>query len=135
MRGRVWLAAIVFLYSCSSPEKSRQVVTPAPAPAEQQAARGTEQVLVTDSNGMTIYYHDRDEPKKSRCNDSCSQYWLPVRPNSQLYSSPSFGVITRKDGSQQVTFESRPLYTFFNDKKPGDTKGDGKQGIWHALRY
>ncbi|HEX6103290.1 MAG TPA: hypothetical protein VF031_09610, partial [Alphaproteobacteria bacterium] len=83
----------------------------------------------------TIYYHDKDEPNKSRCNEGCSQYWRPVTPDPAAYNGPSFGVITRADGTQQVTFQGKPLYTFFNDKVPGDKKGDGKQGIWHALVY
>ena len=132
------LAALICSCGGSNDEKPKaaasattQAQAPAPAPAPTPPAP----ILVTDQNGMTVYYHDRDESNKSRCNDSCAQYWIPVQPNPGAYSGSSFGTITRKDGTQQVTFEGRPLYTFFNDKKPGDTKGDGKQGIWHALRY
>jgi predicted lipoprotein with Yx(FWY)xxD motif len=34
----------------------------------------------------------------------------------------------------QLTFQGWPLYTFHRDKKPGDAKGDGQQGVWHVLK-
>ena len=141
MRNWVLLAVAVLLWSCGGSDKPKVAVAQppaAPAPAVAPAAgpaAAPETILVTDPNGMTIYYHDRDEPNKSQCNESCSRYWFPVRPNPEVSTGSSFGEITRTDGTRQVTFEGRPLYTFFDDKKPGDTKGDGKQGIWHALRY
>jgi predicted lipoprotein with Yx(FWY)xxD motif len=138
MRKRTLFAALLLLGACGdSRDNKREVAITAPPPPPQtaEAEAGAEPVLVTDANGMTIYYHDKDEPNKSRCNEGCSQYWLPVRPNSAAYTGSSFGVTTRKDGTQQVTFAGKPLYTFFNDKQPGDKKGDGKQGIWHALTY
>ena len=44
-------------------------------------------------------------------------------------------MIARTDGSPQLAYDGRPLYTFVNDKKPGDKKGDDKKGEWHALYY
>jgi predicted lipoprotein with Yx(FWY)xxD motif len=135
MRKQVLFAAVLFVGACNGSDERRPEPSVVVPTAPVQAAGAAEPVLVTDVNGMTIYYHDKDEPKKSRCNEGCSQYWLPVRPAPATYTGPSFGVITRKDGTQQVTFQGKPLYTFFNDKKPGDKKGDGKQGVWHALVY
>lgn len=139
MRKAIALAGLMLLCACAGDGQPSRTAVPPPAPATQsavqQAPAQPEPVLVTDSNGMTVYYHDADQPNKSRCNDGCAQYWPPVRPNPEIHSAPGFGVITRKDGTQQLTYEKRPLYTFFNDKKPGDTKGDGKQGIWHALKH
>jgi predicted lipoprotein with Yx(FWY)xxD motif len=42
-------------------------------------------------------------------------------------------VTTRADGSLQVTFDGHPLYHFSGDQQPGDTRGDGLNGIWHAV--
>lgn len=116
----------------SATSQAAVAVTPPPAvPAVPPA----EQVVVTDANGMTIYYHDRDQPNRSSCNNRCAQFWFPVRPSPEFSTTPGFGVITRLDGTQQITFKGKPLYTFHKDQKPGDTKGDGNQNIWHALKY
>ena len=58
-----------------------------------------------------------------------------VRPTSNFPLGGKFSVITRKDGTQQLAYDRRPLYTFKYDQMPGDKKGDGKQGEWHALYY
>jgi predicted lipoprotein with Yx(FWY)xxD motif len=41
--------------------------------------------------------------------------------------------IKRPDGKTQVTYKGRPLYTFTQDTKPGDIKGNGFKdvGVWH----
>jgi predicted lipoprotein with Yx(FWY)xxD motif len=130
----ILLPLAAMAWSCSSsdepePEQQTQI------PAAQSPASTVEPVTVTDSNGMTIYYYDRDEANKSSCNKRCAEFWLPVRPSPQFADLPGFGSIQRADGTQQLTFQGRPLYTFSRDKKPGDAKGDGQQGVWHVFTY
>ena len=46
------------------------------------------------------------------------------------------GTIKRSDGKSQVTYNGHPLYRFVNDKKPGDTNGQGITafgGRWFVL--
>ncbi|MBB2755062.1 UNVERIFIED_ORG: putative lipoprotein with Yx(FWY)xxD motif [Rhizobium aethiopicum] len=31
-------------------------------------------------------------------------------------------------------WESKPLYTFAGDRKPGDMTGDGVGGVWHVAK-
>jgi predicted lipoprotein with Yx(FWY)xxD motif len=45
----------------------------------------------------------------------------------------TIGVITRTDGTQQVTLDGHPLYHFSGDKAAGDTNGNGFGGIWHVV--
>ncbi len=40
--------------------------------------------------------------------------------------------MVRADGSTQVTLNGWPLYRFARDTAPGDTKGEGVGGTWHA---
>jgi predicted lipoprotein with Yx(FWY)xxD motif len=40
----------------------------------------------------------------------------------------------RTDGTLQWANEGKPLYTYANDKKPGDVTGDGMNGVWHVVR-
>ncbi|HXT33958.1 MAG TPA: hypothetical protein VN837_00145 [Chloroflexota bacterium] len=32
-----------------------------------------------------------------------------------------------------MTYDGAPLYTFANDKKPGDVNGEGVLGLWWAV--
>ena len=46
------------------------------------------------------------------------------------------GRTARPDGVSQLTYNGHPLYTFVNDKKPGDTNGEGISafgGSWFAV--
>jgi predicted lipoprotein with Yx(FWY)xxD motif len=43
------------------------------------------------------------------------------------------GVITRTDGTKQVTYGGHPLYYFAGDTAPGQTKGQGVGGTWFLI--
>jgi predicted lipoprotein with Yx(FWY)xxD motif len=46
-----------------------------------------------------------------------------------------YTTIIRADGTKQWAYKGRPLYTWKNDKKPGDITGDGfLNGAWHAAQ-
>jgi hypothetical protein len=47
----------------------------------------------------------------------------------------SLSVVRRPDGRRQVAYKGGPLYTFDEDRKPGDMKGDGFKdvGTWHVV--
>ena len=34
----------------------------------------------------------------------------------------------------QATYKGHPLYTYAGDIAPGQVKGNGLGGVWHALR-
>lgn len=125
-------AVLLAVTACASdePKESNTATAPAAVPGRQP-----EQVVVTDANGMTVYYFIKDGPNKSLCNDECSsKYWFPVRPQPGL-EGDSFNVIKREDGTEQLAFKGRPLYTYYRDSEPGEMKGDGQRGRWFALRF
>ncbi len=89
------------------------------------------QILVTPK-GYTLYVFAPDPPNKSTCYKTCAKFWPPLlvakgtQPAATIPGVPgTFGVTVRTDGSQQLTYDRAPLYTFLLDKKPGDTKGQG----------
>ncbi len=98
------------------------------------------QILVA-SNGFTLYTFDFDLPELSRCTDSsCIKYWPPYlssgQPKAAAGITGTLGLISRADGTLQVTYNDMPLYTFAVDKNPGDAAGDGINqfgGVWHAI--
>jgi predicted lipoprotein with Yx(FWY)xxD motif len=50
--------------------------------------------------------------------------------------SGQLGTATRPDGTTQLTYNDKPLYTFVQDTKPGDATGDGFTdlgGTWHVV--
>jgi len=50
-------------------------------------------------------------------------------------ASGDLSVIERSDGTKQWAYKGKPLYVWFDDKKPGDAGGDGmNRGIWRIAR-
>jgi predicted lipoprotein with Yx(FWY)xxD motif len=91
--------------------------------------------VLTDEKGMTLYVFDKDSDGKSACNGPCAGNWPPLRATTTSLPADGYTVITRDDGSKQWAYKGRPLYTWHNDKMPGDITGDGfLNGAWHIAR-
>jgi predicted lipoprotein with Yx(FWY)xxD motif len=95
--------------------------------------------IVVDGKGMTVYVFDKDTPGSgtSACAGACLEAWPPVVAES---GSPAVdgvtgevGTLTRDDGTLQITLEGLPLYLWQNDTAPGDTTGQGVQGVWWVV--
>jgi predicted lipoprotein with Yx(FWY)xxD motif len=92
-------------------------------------------------NGRTLYLFEADKTKKSTCYDQCAVAWPPLLTTgapkaSGAVRSSLLGTTKRKDGKLQVTYKGHPLYYFIQDKKAGDTKGQGVNGFgaeWYVL--
>lgn len=89
--------------------------------------------VLTDAKGMTLYTFDKDEKGKSNCSGECAEYWPPAAAMASDKPVGDLTIIKRDDGSLQWADEGKPLYTFKNDMKPGDTTGDKKNNVWHAV--
>ncbi len=92
---------------------------------------------LVDGKGMTLYYFVKDSPGKSVCVGECLKKW-PAFYTEELIlpsalSAKDFGVITRPDGTEQLTFRGWPLYYFFKDEARGDTNGQGVKGVWYVI--
>jgi predicted lipoprotein with Yx(FWY)xxD motif len=96
-----------------------------------QTAMGT---VLTDSNGMTLYTLDKDKKNKSTCTGSCATHWPPAMAPSNAKPVGELSLVKRADGKLQWADKGKPLYTYADDKKPGDVNGDGKGGIWHVVK-
>lgn len=92
--------------------------------------------FVTDGDGLPLYRFDKDTPKpsKSNCEGECAQTWKPVPADKPVMATGvdpiSMGVLTRPDGTKQLTIAGFPQYTYAEDKVAGDLKGQGKGGTW-----
>jgi len=98
--------------------------------------------IVTDANGMTLYYFTNDVPGSgtSACTGTlnCSTTWPAFSVDTVTVSSPldpaDFSSITRADGKKQTTWYGWPLYHFSKDSKPGDVNGENIIKKWYVVK-
>lgn len=98
------------------------------------AHNGRKVQLLTNLKGLSLYTFDPDGANESNCYDSCAKTWPPIliTQDQSTRLEGDFHFAKRKDGTFQLTFDSRPLYLYIGDKKDGDMKGDGLGGVWHV---
>ena len=101
-------------------------------------------VLAT-SSGQTLYASDQEKGKVLCMSSACVGVWKPLtvsakqKPTSSGSVAGHLGTVKRQDGSRQVSFNGRPLYTFSFDHSAGQVNGDGQSDsfdgtdfTWHA---
>jgi predicted lipoprotein with Yx(FWY)xxD motif len=96
---------------------------------------------LTDANGRTVYMFVHDKKNVSTCTAACAAAWPPFSSGStattdSAVKSAMVGTITRSDNRNQTTYNGMPLYYYEDDKKAGDTKGQGKNefgGLWYVV--
>ena len=82
-----------------------------------------------DGKGMALYTFDQDKAAKSNCHDKCAVVWPPLAVAAGATASGDWTIVIRDDGSSMWAFQGHPLYTFVDDKKPGEVTGSGKDGF------
>jgi predicted lipoprotein with Yx(FWY)xxD motif len=96
--------------------------------------------ILVDNEGKTLYVYSEDKKGVSSCDSQCAQTWPPLfvtadqQPKLAEHINGKLGVITRKDGKKQVTYNGMPLYYYFKDKEPGDTSGQNFDQKWTVVR-
>src|SRR5680860_836103 len=144
----ILLFSVLFLLNCSkddggtTPEPDNNPTpTPTPTP-EANAVRlrddGTFGNMLTDSDGMSLYFFSPDAKGDSNCTDGCLNTW-PVFYESDLtldegLDADDFGSITRSDGDMQTTYKGWPLYSYASDSAEGDVNGDGVNAVWFVAK-
>jgi predicted lipoprotein with Yx(FWY)xxD motif len=94
--------------------------------------------VLVDSEGMTVYMFTPDEGTTSNCYGGCEAAWPPVvaegKPTAgEGVTSSALATTKRKDGTMQVTYNGHPLYTYVDDKSPGEANGQESEGTWFVL--
>lgn len=92
---------------------------------------------LTDNDGMTLYWFKKDTLGKSACEGPCIEKW-PIFYQVSIKApdgikTEDFSTITRNDGKKQTTFRGYPLYYWINDKKAGETTGQGVNNVWYII--
>jgi predicted lipoprotein with Yx(FWY)xxD motif len=80
----------------------------------------------------SIYVCDRDKSGAPTCTGECSRRWPPVIASKGSQPVGAWTLVKRADRSMQWRYRNRPVYTNANDK-PGETSGEGVEGVWHVV--
>ncbi len=92
---------------------------------------------LTDERGMTLYHYKNDLDGQSTCIDNCIKRWpIFFRENLTVpdgVNTNDFSTITRIDGPKQTAYRGRPLYYWYDDKLPGNMKGEGINKAWYVI--
>ena len=153
-------AAVLALAACSSSSKSSTAVattvgttavapsTTAPSATTAPAANATIRAaansklarqIIVDAAGLTVYMYVPDgSSTTSKVPAALAQAWPPVLVSGTVIagaglSAAKLAAQRQPNGSQQVAYNGHLLYTFANDKAPGDATGQALGGIWYAL--
>ena len=154
MRGKWWApagfaAAALVLAACGSsssspPASSGSGSTSAPSAASSAATAMVIKTttvngkkVLTNSQGMVLYWFAPDTATKSNCTTQCLKYW-PLVQGPATAGPGVHGTLTviTTNGVKQVVYDNHPLYTYVGDTSPGMDKGNGLNasgGLWWAM--
>ena len=95
--------------------------------------------VLTNTNGLTLYWFAPDTSATSKCTGSCTAYWPPVSGNPKAGPgiTGKLGTIKRPGGGLQATYDGHPLYTYIGDNGPGQAQGNNLNlngGLWYEVR-
>ena len=103
---------------------------------------GAGSVLV-DSSGRALYASNQERGGKVLCTGSCTSFWKPLTVSGAPRGGSlmdKLAVVKRPDGTKQVTYNGRLLYSFTQDQ-PGKVTGDGfsdafggQHFTWHVVQ-
>lgn len=98
--------------------------------------RGAPERVLTDANGMTLYYLASDSPTHSTCTGVCAQVWLPLlngeAPTSRG-SLPGRLALVKTANGPQVSYNGHLLYRYSGDTAPGQANGNAAEQRWWVV--
>jgi predicted lipoprotein with Yx(FWY)xxD motif len=98
-------------------------------------------MTLTGKDGMTLYFSDQEASGKIQCTGACLSFWTPLTvsggtaPTAGPGLSGTLATIKRPDGSMQVTYNGKPLYSFAEDGGPDDAKGNGFKDMFNGTNF
>lgn len=112
--------------------------TPASSPIVKTASvtvKGQAETVLTNVQGMTLYYFTSDSATKAACTGGCAGIWPPLllpgtgTPTSASSLPGTLSAVTDANG-QQIEYNGHPLYLYSKDTAPGQANGEGLFGKW-----
>jgi predicted lipoprotein with Yx(FWY)xxD motif len=94
--------------------------------------------VLVDSAGKALYAADEEADSSVVCTGDCTSFWMPLMIDGGARSGNSLpselGVVDRGNGTRQVTFDGKRLYTFVEDE-PGEVTGDGFSDAFNGQQF
>ena len=128
--------------------KPHNSVAPLPSGGDQSIpAVGTTVMIVqktaigyvlAEASRQVVYTYSKDKKDgKPTCTGACAATWLPATGTPQAGPADvfpgQFGLVTRGDGTKQITYNGLPLYLLKGAAKLATT-GNGQDGVWHVVK-
>jgi predicted lipoprotein with Yx(FWY)xxD motif len=101
----------------------------------QATVNGKTTTILTNAQGLTLYYFTPDTASKTVCTGSCAQTWPPLlftgtgKPTASTALPGEVEVYKNANGNQ-VIYNDHPLYIYSGDSAAGQTSGEGLFGKW-----
>lgn len=99
---------------------------------------GTSTKVLTNGQGMTLYYRSSDPAPASTCTGNCAATWPPLlNHNMNIVTSQTLnGTLTVQQTANgpQVLYNNHPLYTYVGDNAAGQANGHGLDGVWYVIQ-
>jgi len=96
--------------------------------------------ILVNAQGRSLYLFLKDKNGKSACSGACAKAWPPLmttgKPRAAGGANAKLLGTTKRSNGTQVTYNGHPLYTFFQDTKAGQTKGQGSNffgALWYVM--
>ncbi len=96
---------------------------------------GKATTILTNAQGMTLYYFTPDTQTTAACTGGCAGNWPPLLATGSItLTSTAPGKLTTATNANgtQVQYNGHFLYTYAGDSAPGQTNGQGIGGKWFA---
>jgi len=79
--------------------------------------------------------HDKiyGNPGPAGCTAECTKTWIPLTAPPGAQGGDDWTVVARDEGSSQWAYKGWPVYTYAEDAKPGDAKGEGIMHIENGI--
>ena len=96
--------------------------------------------ILVNAQGRSLYLFLKDKNGKSACSGACAKAWPPLMTTGKAKAAGGVNAkllgTTKRSNGTQVTYNGHPLYTFFQDTKAGQTKGQGSNffgALWYVM--
>ena len=97
--------------------------------------KGQSETVLTNAQGLTLYYFTADSATQSAVSGNLAQIWHALLftgtggPTSSTSLTGKLSVQMDINGNQ-IEYNGHPLYTFSGDSAPRQTNGEGLYGVW-----
>jgi predicted lipoprotein with Yx(FWY)xxD motif len=128
--------------------KPHKSVAPLPSGGDQSIpAAGTTVMIVqktaigyvlAEANRQVVYTYSKDKKGgKPTCTGACAATWIPATGTPEAGPAAvfpaQFGLVTRANGTKQITYNGLPLY-LLKGAAALATTGNGQGGVWHVVK-